>query len=207
MMTKRYTAYVIFSVFFIFLLTGCALAATGGTSGISTKDNSWNSSTEILITENAGKDLQEYPVAVVLNSSNFNFSEAKIDGSDLRFSSENRTLNYWIETWDPENEEALIWVRLTSLSANQTTKILMRYGNPVAEAVSSGEKKLLTILMILRAITLTNLTGMLKVREEDWSRLKTGSVTSRLPRSMPMIHPRSTAKKVLRSILYLWSKE
>lgn len=140
MITKRSTAYVIFSVFFIFLLTGCALAATGGTLGISTKDNSWNSSTEILITENAGKDLQGYPVAVVLNSSNFNFSEAKIDGSDLRFSSGNRTLNYWIETWDPENEEALIWVRLPSLSANQTTKILMRYGNPGAEAVSSGEK-------------------------------------------------------------------
>jgi len=140
MITKRSTAYVIFSVFFIFLLTGCALAATGGTSGISTKDNSWNSSKEILITENAGKDLQGYPVAVVLNSSNFNFSEAKIDGSDLRFSSGNRTLNYWIETWNTENEEALIWVRLPSLSANQTTKILMRYGDPGAEAVSSGEK-------------------------------------------------------------------
>jgi len=140
MITKRSTAYVIFSVFFIFLLTGCALAATDGTSGISTKDNSWNCSKEILITENAGKDLQGYPVAVVLNSSNFNFSEAKIDGSDLRFSSGNRTLNYWIETWNTENEEALIWVRLPSLSANQTTKILMKYGNPGAEAVSSGEK-------------------------------------------------------------------
>jgi len=105
-----------------------------------TKDNSWNCSKEILITENAGKDLQGYPVAVVLNSSNFNFSEAKIDGSDLRFSSGNRTLNYWIETWNTENEEALIWVRLPSLSANQTTKILMKYGNPGAEAVSSGEK-------------------------------------------------------------------
>ncbi|HPS88953.1 MAG TPA: DUF2341 domain-containing protein, partial [Methanosarcina vacuolata] len=40
----------------------------------------------------------------------------------------------------PENEEAIIWVRLPSLSANQTTKILMRYDNSGAEAVSSGEK-------------------------------------------------------------------
>jgi hypothetical protein len=93
-----------------------------------------------LITESAGKNLQEYPVLVSLNSSNFNFSKAKIDGSDIRFSSENRTLNYWIETWNPKNEEALIWVRLPSLSANQTAKILMRYENPGAEAVSSGEK-------------------------------------------------------------------
>jgi len=140
MIAKRSTVYVISFVFFIFLLTGCALAATGGTSGLPTEKNSWNCSKEILITENAGKDLQGYPVAVVLNSSNFNFSEAKIDGSDLRFSSGNRTFNYWIETWDPENEEALIWVRLPSLSANQTTKILMRYDNSGAEAVSSGEK-------------------------------------------------------------------
>lgn len=140
MIAKRSTLYVIFSVFFIYLLTGCALAATDGTSGLSTKEDSWDCSKEILITENAGKDLQGYPVAVCLNSSNFNFSEAKSDGSDLRFSSGDRTLNYWIETWDPENEEALIWVRLPSLSANQTAKILMRYGNPGAEAVSSGEK-------------------------------------------------------------------
>ena len=140
MMAKRSTVYGIISVFFILLLTGCALAATGGTSGLSTKENSWNCSQEILITENTGKTLQGYPVPVSLNSSNFNFSEAKSDGSDIRFSSGDRTLNYWIETWDPENEEALIWVRLPSLPANKTGKILMRYGNPVAEAMSSGEK-------------------------------------------------------------------
>ncbi len=139
MIAKRSIVYVIFSVFFIFSLTGCALAATG-TSDLSTKENSWDCSKEILITENAGKPLQGYPVAVSLNSSNFNFSEAKSDGSDIRFSSGNRTLNYWIETWDPENEEALIWVRLPSLSANQTGKILMRYGDPEAEAMSNGEK-------------------------------------------------------------------
>ncbi|WP_292391230.1 DUF2341 domain-containing protein [Methanosarcina sp. UBA5] len=139
MIAKRPTAYIIFSVFFIFLLTGCALAATDRMQGISTEETSWNYSQEILITENAGKTLQGYPILVRLNSSNFNFSKAKSDGSDIRFSSENKTLNYWIETWKPENEEALIWVRLPSLSANQTTKILMRYGNPGAEAVSSGE--------------------------------------------------------------------
>ncbi|HEY3361343.1 MAG TPA: DUF2341 domain-containing protein [Methanosarcina sp.] len=140
MMAKRSPSCGIISVFFIFLLTGCALAATDGVQGISTEDTSWNHSMEILITENAGKTLQGYPVLVSLNSSNFNFSKAKSDGSDIRFSEENRTLNYWIETWDPKNGKALIWVRLPSLSANQTMKILMRYGNPGAEAVSSGEK-------------------------------------------------------------------
>lgn len=139
-MSKRSTVCGIVSVFFIFLFTGCALAATDGVQGISTEDTSWNYSQEILITENTGKTLQGYPILVNLNSSNFNFSKAKSDGSDIRFSEENRTLNYWIETWNPENKEALIWVRLPSLSANQTMKILMRYGNPGSEAVSSGEK-------------------------------------------------------------------
>lgn len=141
MMAKRSTVRgIIVSVFFIILLTGCALAVTESKLGISTKENSWNYSQEILVTENAGKTLQGYPVSVSLNSSNFNFSEAKSDGSDIRFSSENKTLNYWIETWDPVNEDALIWVRIPSLAANETCKILMRYGNPEAEAVSSGEK-------------------------------------------------------------------
>lgn len=138
MMAKRSTVCRIVSVFFIFLLTSCALAATDGMQGVSTKETSWNCSQEILITENAGKTLQGYPVLVSLNSSNFNFSKAKSDGSDIRFSSDNRTLNYWIETWDPD-KEALIWVRLSSLPANNTAKILMRYGNPGAEAMSSGE--------------------------------------------------------------------
>lgn len=140
MMAKRSNICGIVSMFFIFLFTGYALAATDGMSGLSTKENSWNYSQEILITENTGKTLQEYSVPVGLNSSNFNFSQAKSDGSDIRFSSGNKTLNYWIETWDPENEEALIWVRLPALSANQTAKILIRYGNPGAEAVSNGEK-------------------------------------------------------------------
>lgn len=139
-MEKRSIVFVFVTVFSIFLLTGCALAATDDVRDLSTKENSWNHSQEILITENAGKTLQGYTVPVSLNSSNFNFSEAKSDGSDIRFSSGDRTLNYWIETWNPEKEEALIWIRLSSLPANKASKILMRYGNSEAEAVSSGEK-------------------------------------------------------------------
>lgn len=139
-MAKRSTVFGITSLFLIFLLTGCALGAINNTWNLSTSENSWNFSQEIVVTENAGKTLQGYPVPVSLNSSNFNFSEAKNDGSDIRFLSGDRTLNYWIETWDPENKEALIWVRLPSLPANKTGKILMRYGNPDAEAMSNGEK-------------------------------------------------------------------
>ena len=138
-MEKRFTVCGIVSVFLIFLFTGCALASTDDKWNLSANDNSWNNSREIVITENAGKILTEYPVPVGLNSSNFNFSMAKSDGSDLRFSSGDKTLNYWIEKWDPENKEAVIWVKIPSLPANGTRKILMRYGNPGATAASSGE--------------------------------------------------------------------
>lgn len=164
-MAKRSTVFGITSLFLIFLLTGCALGAINNTWNLSTSENSWNFSQEIVVTENAGKTLQGYPVPVSLNSSNFNFSEAKNDGSDIRFLSGDRTLNYWIETWDPENKEALIWVRLPSLPANKTGKILMRYGNPDAEAMSNGEKTF-DFLITSRAITSTSLNGILKVQGE-----------------------------------------
>ena len=139
-MTKRSIVCWITLLFLLILLTGCALGAIDNTWNPSTSENSWNYSQEIVVTENSGKTLQGYTVPVSLNSSNFNFSNAKNDGSDIRFLSGDRTLNYWIETWDPENKEALIWVRLPSLPANKTGKILMKYGNPDAEAMSNGEK-------------------------------------------------------------------
>ena len=120
-MKKRFIVCGIVSVFLIFFFTGCALATTDNIEALSTKDNQWNYSQEIIITENAGKTLTDYPVPVGLNSSNFNFSKAKSDGSDIRFFSENKTLNYWIETWDPENEEAVIWVKIPDASCKRNT--------------------------------------------------------------------------------------
>ncbi len=138
-MEKRFTVCGIVFVFLMLLFTGCALASMDDMWTLSSGDNSWNNSQIIVITENAGKTLTEYPVPIGLNSSNFDFSKAKSDGSDIRFSSGNKTLNYWIEKWDLQNKEAVIWVRIPSLPANGTGKILIRYGNPGAMAASSGE--------------------------------------------------------------------
>ena len=40
---------------------------------------------KITVTEQSGNDLTDYQVLVELNSSNFDFSHAKSDGSDIRF--------------------------------------------------------------------------------------------------------------------------
>lgn len=139
-MKERLLTCGIITIFFFVLIPGFALAATNDQGAPSYLNNMEGYSQEILITENSGEDLTDYQVPISLNSSNFNFSQAKADGSDLRFSSRGRTLSYWIEAWDPEAEEAIIWVKIPSLPANKDTTLLMKYGNPADEAVSSGDK-------------------------------------------------------------------
>ncbi len=139
-MKNRFIVCGIVSVSLIFLFTGFALAANDNVLAPSLKDDQWNYSQEIIVNESADKILTDYPVPVDLNSSNFNFSKAKSDGSDIRFFSENRTLSYWIETWNFKNQEATIWVKVPSLPANGARKILMKYGNSEAVAASNGKK-------------------------------------------------------------------
>ena len=90
---------------------------------LSAKKDPWNYSQEIIIKENAGKILTDYPVPVVLNSSNFDFSKVKNDGSDIRFFSGDKSLDYWIETWDFKNNQAVIWVKIPFISAREDTEI------------------------------------------------------------------------------------
>ena len=130
-MTARPIIYGIISAFLLCtLITSCALAET---------DDSWTYSEDIVITENAGQNLTEYQVPVILNSSNFDFSEANTDGSDIRFFVGEKELDYWIETWDSEEKEASIWVKIPSLPANGEKTIIMKYGNPEAVSASSGD--------------------------------------------------------------------
>lgn len=139
-MKKRLIVCGIVSVLLTFLFAGYALATNENVPATSSKDEQWNYSQEIIVNESAGKTLTDYPVSVCLNSSNFNFSKAESDGSDIRFFSENKTLDYWIETWDPKNQEATIWVKVPLLPANGTNEILMKYGNSRVTATSNGKK-------------------------------------------------------------------
>lgn len=61
--------------------------------------------------------LQNFPVLVRLDSSNFDFTSALSDGSNLRFSTRaNPTQDDWlameIESYDADEETAIIWVKL-----------------------------------------------------------------------------------------------
>jgi len=88
------------------------------------------------------QDVSLLPVLVRLHSGNFNFSEAKPDGSDLRFfAADNKTpLAFHIEKFDAANELAVVWVKLPKLKAKANTDALMvRWGNK--DAKPAGESK------------------------------------------------------------------
>jgi uncharacterized repeat protein (TIGR01451 family) len=91
------------------------------------------------VTINSDTTLDYYQVLVTLDSSNFDFSLAKTDGSDVRFTNSNGTteLKYWIESWSSASQLAYVWVRVTSLASGDTT-IYLYYNNPAATSASDG---------------------------------------------------------------------
>jgi len=98
----------------------------------------WKYRKEITIKENSGRNLTDYQVLIELNSTNFEFSKAKPDGSDIRFTDESgKKLPYWIEEWS--DNEAKIWIKVPFIPANGETRIYMYYGNPDAISESNGD--------------------------------------------------------------------
>jgi biopolymer transport protein ExbB len=81
------------------------------------------------------------PVLVRLHTGNFQFVDAKPDGSDLRFiAADDKTpLKFHVEKFDGLNELALIWVQVPKLtSGNKADFIWMYYGNANAAAASDS---------------------------------------------------------------------
>ena len=81
-----------------------------------------------------------FPVLIRLTDSNFMFSQAKTDGSDIRFAkSDSVSLPYEIERWDATNNLAEIWVNVDTVYGNNATQsITMYWGNPGAASASNS---------------------------------------------------------------------
>ena len=79
---------------------------------------------------------------VRLHSGNFQFVEAKPDGSDLRFiAGDDKTpLKFHIEKFDGLNELALVWVQVPKLAPGVKTEFIYAYyGNPNAPPASDSK--------------------------------------------------------------------
>lgn len=98
---------------------------------------SWSRAARVRIfvgNEGPREILRGFPLLMRFNSRNFDFAQAKPDGSDLRFAREDGThLDFEIARWSAANQSGEIWVRMDSLIAGGGTQSLrMFWGKPEA---------------------------------------------------------------------------
>lgn len=85
------------------------------------------------------EDLSDFPILVVLNSTNIDYSKTQDAGQDIRFynGSENTQLKYEIEKWN-ESGNSYVWVKIDSISSSTDTDFYIYYGN---DTISDGQDK------------------------------------------------------------------
>jgi hypothetical protein len=88
---------------------------------------------------NIGQNVINFPMLVRLNSVNFNFSQAKPNGEDLRFlKQDNSALAFEIEYWDSATSTATIWVKTDTVFGNNNSQyFFMLWGSPNAKTNST----------------------------------------------------------------------
>ena len=98
-----------------------------------------------ILTTPAGADLpaaasvEQFPLLLRLHADTFDFSQAKADGTDLRFSTADGTpLTYEIESWDAARGAAAVWVRMPRIEGNAVQELRLYWGNPAAVPESNG---------------------------------------------------------------------
>jgi len=94
----------------------------------------------VRITERSGNTLTDYQIKIEIGAGDPIFAHARSAGEDIRFCyhPEADMLSYWIEKFDPDAEEAIIWVKVPSIPASSEIEIFMYYGNPEVASASDG---------------------------------------------------------------------
>jgi len=132
-MFKRVCVLLTVLLLVIGLFTPLILVATSVYAEQSVNDSSYDGGVyyvPITITEESGVGLQDYSVKIVLNNSNFAGWNhiASLNGSDIYFlDGGDNPLYYWIESFDINSKEAVIWVKV-DVPALSSVTIYMYYG-------------------------------------------------------------------------------
>jgi hypothetical protein len=130
-------------------LCGCAPQPTPSTSGAAPSraaNDAWTYSQIVTLDTTATganvlEDVRQYPLAVRLDTSRFNFNQARPDGGDIRFfDSAGKALPHAVELWDKPSGSAAIWVLLDLVKGNSKDQsIVMKWGNATAPNVSDSK--------------------------------------------------------------------
>ncbi|MBN1127578.1 MAG: DUF2341 domain-containing protein, partial [Chitinispirillaceae bacterium] len=110
--------------------------------------STWGDSVRISINTsssgaNVANSVSNFPILVRLNPGNFSgFSRTQPGGADIRFAtSSGAHLNYQIERWvdgSNNNDTAVIWVRVASISGNNSSQYIRMYYNKSGAPDSSN---------------------------------------------------------------------
>jgi hypothetical protein len=90
----------------------------------------------------SGENLNNFPLLVKLNSSNFNYSDAKSDGTDLRFidSDDTTVLKYHFEYWNSSGD-SFVWVKVPLIENSSTDFIWLYYNNSAASSAEDAASR------------------------------------------------------------------
>ncbi|MCX6928854.1 MAG: DUF2341 domain-containing protein, partial [Verrucomicrobia bacterium] len=124
-----------------------ATAQDGSTKGYRVTAQTYqawsNSASFYVLTDAAGANLPpsaseaNFPLLLRLNSTYFDFSRAKANGEDIRFSTASgASVSYQIEQWDTVNGTAVIWLKVPVIVGNARQELKMYWGK--ADAVSES---------------------------------------------------------------------
>jgi hypothetical protein len=119
--------------------------AAGNTTVIENTSVWKYSKTFHLNTTGSGADVAgnvtNFPVLIRLTNTNFDFSQTRVDGADLKFAKESGApLPYEIERWDSGAQQAEVWVNIDTIYGNDDShSYLMCWGNPSAVSASDGK--------------------------------------------------------------------
>ena len=125
------------------LLTATAIMLSGCGKDETWWAEEWTLRKQITVDPSAGGvagDPGESRVLLRLSDTNYTFSSAKEDGTDLRFiADDNKTeLPFYIEKFDPNFNEAHVWVKP---QAPGKTSFTLYYGNTGPKAVKADDSK------------------------------------------------------------------
>lgn len=88
----------------------------------------------------ASASVENFPLLARLHRDFFDFSQAKANGDDVRFSSATGApLAYQIEEWDATKGVASIWVRVPKITGNARQEIKLHWGKADAKSESDGK--------------------------------------------------------------------
>lgn len=85
------------------------------------------------------RQVTDVPILLRLDRNNFDFSQTNPSGTDIKFTnSNNGVLNYEIEGWDTTNLEAVVWIRVDTIAADNNNQFIIMYWGASTPSTSSG---------------------------------------------------------------------